>query len=210
MVWFSSRVRVWSTSLDWLPPMRIFAGVCLAALVLAACDRTSAKTDTSADATGEVPIEKTTGPVPPGVEAAPSVKGGLWEITSRTPGMEGKVRTCFDPALQGESAVVAQGMNRRNCSRSDWKKIDGGYSFEVACERRGRMFVSSGTLTGDLTTTYAIQADAVMSADGVTQGAKQNIEAHNIGACPVDLRPGEAMVLVDGQWRRPPAAPIAG
>lgn len=191
--------------------MRILAGVCLAALVLAACDRTPAKTDAApTGAVAAVPKDKTTGPVPAGVEAAPSVKGGLWEITSRTPGMEGKVRTCFDPALQGESAVVAQGMNRRNCSRSDWKKTADGFSFEVACERGGRMFVSSGTLNGDLTTTYTIQADAVMSIDGVTRGAKQDIEAHNIGECPADLRPGEAMVLVNGQWRRPPSGPAAG
>ncbi|MNL40221.1 hypothetical protein D3C87_1625560 [compost metagenome] len=31
LVWFSSRVRVWSTSLDWLPPIRSFDGSALAA-----------------------------------------------------------------------------------------------------------------------------------------------------------------------------------
>lgn len=186
--------------------MRILAGVCLAALALAACDKTNEKAGappegkaTAIDAPRAEPL--------PGVEAAPTVKAGLWEITSKTPGLEGKVRTCFDPGVQGESAVVAQGMDRRNCTRSDWKKSPDGYSFDVACERGGRMFVSSGTLSGDLTTSYTIKADAVMSAGDQTRGAKQDIAARNLGECPAGMSPGEALVFQDGKWRK---AAVAG
>jgi hypothetical protein len=185
--------------------MRILAGACLAVLALAACDRSTDKGNAPpADGTAPAGVARET-PLP-GVEAAPTVKGGLWEITSRTPGLEGKVRTCFDPGLQGESAIVAQGMDRRNCTRSDWKKTADGYSFEVACERGDRMFVSSGVLSGDLTSRYAIKADAVMTAAGQTLGAKQDITALHVGECPAGMRPGEALVFQDGQWRRPPTA----
>lgn len=186
--------------------MRILAGVCLASLALVACDRTVEK-PVEPEQGSRPQAEAPKGPPPPGVKAAPAVKGGLWEITSRTPGLEGKVRSCFDPGIQGESAVVAQGMDRRNCSRSDWTKTPDGYAFDVACERNGRMFVSSGTLSGDLTTRYTIKADAVMSVGEMQHGAKQDIEAKNIGECPAGMRAGEAMVLRDGKWSRAAAAP---
>ncbi len=185
--------------------MRILVSVCLAAITLAACDRSA---DTSAT-TGEKAVtaaEATpTGPVPPGIEAAPTVAGGLWELTSRTPGMEGKVRTCFDPEVQGQSAVVAQGMDRRNCSRSVWSKTADGHAFDIACERGGRLFVSSGTLTGDLTQTYVMKADSVMSLDGVTRGAQQDVSARNLGECPAGMKAGDVLVQVDGAWQSPRA-----
>ncbi len=192
--------------------MRILAGACLAALTLAACDRTGAAPDAatdkataSAEAPAALPAE-----APPGIDAAPKVSGGLWELTSRTPGMEGKVRTCFDPEIQGQSAVVAQGMDRRNCSRSDWRKTAEGHAFDIACERGGRLFVSSGTLTGDLTTAYVMKADSVISVDGDTRGAKQDVSARNVGECPAGMKPGEVLMLVDGLWKRPGAAAPAG
>jgi hypothetical protein len=185
--------------------MRILAGVCLVALSLAACDRAAQKPAAAADqAAAASPAP--TGPVPPGVDAAPTVQGGLWELTSRTPGMEGKVRTCFDPDIQGQSAIVAQGMDRRNCSRSDWRKTPEGHAFDIACERGGRMFVSSGTLTGDLSQSYVMKADSVMSLDGVTRGAKQDVSGRHLGDCPADVKPGDVLVLVDGRWQRPGVA----
>lgn len=192
--------------------MRILAGVCLAAFTLAACDRSAdtpaapASAQTDATSAASAPAK----PIPPGVDAAPTVKGGLWELTSRTPGMEGKVRTCFDPQIQGESAIVAQGMDRRNCSRSDWRKTADGHAFDIACERGGRMFVSSGTLTGDLSESYIMKADSVISLDGVTRGAKQDVSARNLGKCPADVKPGEVLILVDGRWKQPGAAVPAG
>ncbi|MDP2260333.1 MAG: hypothetical protein Q8J89_11525 [Caulobacter sp.] len=180
--------------------MRIFAGVCLAAFTLAACDR-PAEAPKAPD--GKPASAQDAAPVPAGVDAAPAVKGGLWELTSRTPGMEGKVRTCFDPAIQGQSAVVAQGMDRRNCSRSDWRKTADGHAFDIACERGGRLFVSSGTLTGDLTQTYVMKADSVMSLDGVTRGAKQDVSGRYMGDCPADMKAGDVLVQVEGRWQRP-------
>jgi hypothetical protein len=188
--------------------MRILAGVCLAAFTLAACDRSAdapvapAGTQAAATSAPAAPDK----PIPPGVEAAPTVKGGLWELTSRTPGMEGKVRTCFDPQIQGQSAIVAQGMDRRNCSRSDWRKTADGHAFDIACERGGRLFVSSGALTGDLSESYVMKADSVISIDGVTRGAKQDVSARNIGECPAGVKPGEVLILVDGRWQKPGAA----
>jgi len=184
--------------------MRILAGVCLAAFTLTACDRSAEKPATP----GEQPAAASAapaGPIPPGVDPAPTVKGGLWELTSRTPGMEGKVRTCFDPKVQAQSALVAQGMDRRHCSRSDWRKTDEGHAFDIACERGGRMFVSSGTLTGDLAESYVMKADSVMSADGVTRGAKQDVSARNLGECPADMKAGDVLVQVDGRWQSPRA-----
>lgn len=192
--------------------MRIFAGVCLVALTLAACDRPGAASDTAAEKTAVSAAAAPALPAeaPPGIDAAPTVSGGLWELTSRTPGMEGKVRTCFDPEIQGQSAVVAQGMDRRNCSRSDWRKTAEGHAFDIACERGGRLFVSSGTLTGDLAQSYVMKADSVISIDGVTRGAKQDVSGRNVGECPAGMKPGEVLVLVDGRWKRPGAVAAAG
>lgn len=183
--------------------MRILAGVCLAALALSACNK-PADDAAVADAKGGETVVQA--PIPAGVEAAPKLKAGLWEITSKTAGLEGQVRSCVDPEVQGDSAIVAQGMDRRNCSHSKWKKTAEGYAFDVACEQNGRLFASTGVITGDFTTQYSLTADAVMSMGGETRGAKQQIEAKNVGACPANLKPGEAMVKINGRWQRPATA----
>lgn len=186
--------------------MRILVGVCLAALALSACNKPADKTAADGQSAGKTEDLLAKAPIPPGVEAAPQVKAGLWEITSKTAGMEGQVRSCVDPQVQGDSAIVAAGMDRRNCSHSKWKKTAEGYSFDVACEKEGRLFASTGVITGDFTTNYSITADTVISIGDKTQGAKTQAEARNIGACPADLKPGEALVKVNGRWQRPGTA----
>jgi len=183
--------------------MRIIAGVCFAALALAACNKPADKTPVAA---GKTEGATAPAPVPAGVEAAPKLKAGLWELTSTTPGFTGQVRTCIDPAVQGDSAFVTQGMDRRNCSHSKWSKTADGYAFDVACEKDGRLFASTGVVSGDFTTHYSLTADAVMSFGSETRGAKQQIEAKNVGACPADLKPGEALVKQNNRWMRPATA----
>ena len=52
---------------------------------------------------------------------------------------------------------------------------------------------------------YVMKADAVMSVDGDTHGAKQDVSARNLGPCPSDVMPGAVLVLIDGRWQAPPA-----
>jgi hypothetical protein len=174
--------------------MRIVAGVCLAALALAACNKPAEKTDAAgSDATAPAAAK----PVPPGVEAAPHLKAGLWEITVED--MPARARSCIDDKTQAESAALGQGLDRRNCSKSDWNRIPGGIAFSFDCDNDGTRVTSKGTVTGDFNSAYRMEADASMTKDGVTQTAKQVIDARYIGVCPAGMKPGDKQITVNGR-----------
>jgi hypothetical protein len=187
--------------------MRIVAGVCLAALALAACNRTPAKTEVADTETAAATTPK---PVPPGIDAAPHLRAGLWEITSKVAGMEGKVRSCVDDTTQSEGAVLGQGLDRRNCTKSDWSRIPGGVAFAFDCDNDGTRVTSKGTVTGDFNTAYRMEADAGMTRGGVTRTAKQVVDARYAGACPSGMKPGDKQVTVNGRVINIPAGTAPG
>lgn len=184
--------------------MRIVAGVCFAALALAACNKPADKTGDASVAAVEKP------PVPPGIDAAPHLKAGLWEITPQMAGANGKVRTCVDDRTQSDSAVLGQGLDRRNCAKSDWSRIPTGVAFSFDCDNDGTRVTSKGTVTGDFSSAYRMEADATVTKDGVTHSAKQVIDARYVGACPADMKPGDTQVTINGRTLTMPGARAPG
>lgn len=177
--------------------MRMLAGACLAVLALAACGKPADKTGTTAAAVAEKP------PVPPGVEAAPHLKAGLWEMTVE--GAPMTATSCIDDATQSDTAALGQGLDRRNCAKSKWSRIPGGLAFEFDCTTEGRHLTSKGTVTGDFNSAYRMEADVTGSADGQTIARKQVISARYMGACPSGMNPGDKQVTMNGRTMTIPA-----
>ncbi len=179
--------------------MRIVAGVCLAALALAACGKPAGTAANKIAAAGDdavvvpVPVK----PVPPGIDAAPHLKAGLWEITVE--GTPAKARSCIDDKTQADSAALGQGLDRRNCSKSDWSRIPGGVAFSFDCDNDGTRMTSKGTVIGDFNSAYRMEAEAGITRNGVTQTAKQAIDARYVGACPAGMKPGDKQVTIEGR-----------
>lgn len=178
--------------------MRIIAGVCFAALALAACSKAADKTAATA-VSG--PVEKA--PVPAGIDAAPHVRAGLWEISSAD--MPGKLASCIDDNTQADSAALGQGLDRRNCAKSDWNRIPDGIAFSFDCNNDGVRVTSKGTVTGDFSSAYTMKADASMTKDGITRSAKQSIDARYVGACPANMKPGDRQITINGRTMKLPA-----
>lgn len=183
--------------------MRILAGACLAVLALAACNKPAEQAQTPA---GDKPAEAA---IPPGIDAAPRLKAGLWEMTATIAGKPETLRACVDPAVQGDSAIPGQGLSRANCSKSDWTKMEGGVAFDTACTNGGATLTSVGVITGDFDTAYHYEADATMTKGGQTQSGRQIFDAVYKGACPAGLKPGERQRMVGGKYVTIPAQ-VAG
>lgn len=182
--------------------MRIVAGVCFAALALAACNKPADKAGTGPVAAVEKPQ------VPPGIDAAPHLRAGLWEISSE--GMPGKVRSCIDDQTQSDSAILGQGLDRRNCAKSDWSRLPNGIAFDFDCDNDGTRVTSKGTVTGDFSTSYTMSADASITKDGVAHTARQSITATYLGACPAGMKAGDKQVTINGRTLTMPGGQAPG
>jgi hypothetical protein len=182
--------------------MRILAGACLAALALAACSKPADQVETPAAGT---PGKAAEAPIPPGIDAAPRLKAGLWEMTATIGGKPETLRICVDPAIQGDSAIPGQGLSRANCSKSDWTKMEGGVAFDTACANGGATLTSVGVITGDFETAYHYEADATMTQGGKSTTGRQVFDAAYKGECPAGLKPGERQRLVGGKFVTLPA-----
>lgn len=185
--------------------MRIAAGVCLAVIAVAACSKPAEKSEV-ASAEGAAPAAKAARPVLPGIDAAPHLRAGLWEITVE--GMPARARTCIDDKTQSDSAVLGQGVDRSNCSKSTWRRIPGGIAFEFACDNDGMKMASKGTVTGDFNSAYRMEADLTGSRDGETFTQKQVIDARYVGACPAGMKPGDSQITVNGRTITAPMRPV--
>lgn len=168
--------------------MRLIVGACFAALALSACQKAAETADVG---------KAERAPVPPGIDAAPHLKAGLWEIVPE--GIPMRVESCLDEAVQAEGAFLGQSLDRRNCTKSDWKQIPGGMAFEIDCKSEGRHYTSKGMVTGDFDKAYRMEADVSGSENGQTITARQVINARYAGACPNNMKPGDKRVSMNGQ-----------
>jgi hypothetical protein len=170
--------------------MRTVAGVCFAVLALAACGKPADKPAPAAAAAAK-------SPVPPGIEAAPHLKAGLWEITVGDTPM--KASSCIDDATQNDGAALGQSLDRRDCTKSTWTRIPGGVAFELDCVTEGMHMTSKGTVTGDFNSAYRMESDVTGSRDGQSFTHKQVIDAKYMGACPKGMNPGDKQITVNGR-----------
>ena len=173
--------------------MRIIARVCFAALALAACNKPAEK----AGAAAERP------PVPAGIDEAPHLKAGLWEINVE--GMPAKASSCIDDKTQADSAALGQGLDRRNCTKSDWNRIPGGIAFEFDCTNDGMHVTSKGTVTGDFNSAYRMEADVSGTKAGQSFKRRQVIDAKYMGACPSGMNAGDRQITINGTTMMIPA-----
>jgi len=170
--------------------MRIAAGVCFALVALAACSKPADK--------AEVPAA--VAPTPVGLEGPPPLKPGLWEITSKD--IPGQISTCTDEHTQGQ--IVGQDVEHQTCAKKSWRRIPTGVAFDFDCDTDGTRVTTKGTVTGDFSTTYTMQADASVTRDGVSHTIKQSVTATYRGACPAGMKPGDKQMTINGRTMRLP------
>ncbi len=179
--------------------MRLIVGACFAALALSACQKAAETADVG---------KAERAPVPPGIDAAPLLKAGLWELTAE--GVPMRAESCVDAASQSETAALGQSLDRRSCTKSIWTPIPGGMAFEFDCKTDGRHYTSKGMVTGDFEKAYRMEADVSGSENGQTMTARQVVNARYAGACPNNMKPGDKRVSMNGQTVPIPAGRPAG
>lgn len=167
--------------------MRIVAGLCFAMLALTACSKSAGK--------AEAPAAPGVAPAPTVLNGPPPIKPGLWEITSKD--MPAKIRTCTDEHTQSD--VATQGGTPKTCAKRTWGRIPNGVAFEFDCENDGSRVTSKGTVTGDFSTRYTMQADASLTKNGVVKTIKQSVTATYLGACPAGMKPGDKQITINGR-----------
>jgi hypothetical protein len=125
----------------------------------------------------------------------PRRKAGLWQMAVSTtggPGMSLSLQTCIDAAHASDFNVKPPASARTNCSSSKSHPIAGGWAFESTCTTNGRTMKTTGTVTGDLSSGYHMEASTQTEPpmQGMAAVAKTNIDAKWLGACPPGMKPG--------------------
>ncbi len=131
----------------------------------------------------------------------PQRKAGLWEVTTEMAGAAGrtmKSRHCVDAKTdeQAQRQAVDAGQDSR-CQQRAVKQGAGIFEAEYTCEnKRGK---SEGKMkwTGDFNSRYTMTNQ--VRFDPPLHGrseASMTLQGQWLGACPVDMKPGE--VRMDG------------
>lgn len=183
--------------------MRSIALAGLALLTLAACHRhDDAATPTASAAPPTATASNTPATPPP--PTRPERRAGLWEIHQSADGLEGVQTTqlCLDKASEQRLSAFSAQANVAHCSSKDVTRMDGGaWSFHSVCDlRSGGQATSSGTITGDLTSSYVVQATTTTTGAGAPQENGEhhiNITARWVGECKPGQKGGD-MILPNG------------
>lgn len=77
------------------------------------------------------------------------------------------------------------------CSKKDFQRMPGGWTFETVCAADGVTSVQKGTITGDFRTGYVIDQTVTQTPGSSVKG---RIVAQRVGDCPSDVKPGDKVV----------------
>ena len=128
----------------------------------------------------------------------PKRKAGLWEIQVASDKMPATtMKQCVDEQTDIDIQEMS-GQMKEMCSRNELKRTMSGYTMESDCKVGSSRVVSSGTLTGDFTTSYTMDMKSKYEPPmmGMTGGTTK-MTARHLGACEPGQRPGD-MVLPGG------------
>ncbi len=157
--------------------------------VLAACSKPPARQEAAPAAKAPA------GPAFP--FGRPHPKLGLWRMSFSTdsgPGISIAGDMCIDAKTESSAFEASPRSRGRNCSEPTFSpNPGGGVTFDGACKINGRTITSHGVASGDFSSAYVVDVTTHMDPPlpGGVGGGHSRIEAHWVGPCLPDQRPGQ-------------------
>lgn len=134
--------------------------------------------------------------------ALPQVAGGLWRQRVSGPAGVSVTRYCLDAAAAGALASF-NGQLSGHCSQNQMAlQSDGAWHFRTACDTSFGAVTTQGTLRGDFSRHYVVQA-AQQSVRGMVH---VTADVQRLGDCPSGMKPGD-VILPGGTRSRLSALP---
>ena len=133
----------------------------------------------------------------PAAAAATMPKAGLWEMAVSAPGMPKPVATkvCLGEPAPGSNPFAPPPQAGQTCAKNTHAKTASGYTFDMECTMGGMTFASHGEVTGDFSSSYKTDMTTKMSGANIPPAMKEThttVDAKYLGACPSDMKPGQA------------------
>lgn len=128
----------------------------------------------------------------------PKRKAGLWEIQVTSEKMPATtMKQCVDEQTDIDIQEMS-GDLKGMCSRNELKRTMSGYTMESDCKVGNSRVVSTGTLTGDFTSSYTMDMKSKYEPPMMGMaGGTTKMSARHLGACEPGQRPGD-MILPGG------------
>jgi hypothetical protein len=130
---------------------------------------------------------------------APQRKPGLWSQTVTTAGMTQTAKICTDATTEAKLSLWGGQATKDMCSQQEMKRaLNGDITFSSVCSMGSAgTITSTGTMTGDFSSKYVVNAKSVTTGAGAPQmnGEREmTMEAVWLGHCPADFKPGDMEV----------------
>jgi len=169
--------------------MRLALLVTASVLALTACNRGG---DQAASG-GDKPAR--TNAVTTAAAAMTQRREGLWEMTiasSAGPGMEMTGQMCLDKERAAKFDVQPTDQNQ-DCTASKLRPTAEGWAFSSSCKMGEGRVISEGTVKGDLSRTYTVEAKSRMepAIPNMPEAMDTKITARWLGACQPGQTPGQ-------------------
>jgi len=175
----------------------MFAGMAGAVLLLGACSGGKPEGG-AADGNAAASTEAAPGSASAEGSAPASPKEGLWEmkVTAAGAPQPQVMKVCVGAPAPGSNGFTPPPSAGQSCSKNSVTKTADGYAIDSECTASGMTVTSKGTVTGDFSTSYAVDMSSKMSGPNIPAAAQQEmktkIEAQYLGACPADMKPGQS------------------
>ncbi len=127
---------------------------------------------------------------------APKRRDGYWELTAIGPGGTaiGKKFLCVGSGSEEKFSLFDQLALLGSCSKKEFRRTAGGWSFETQCAMMDVTTTQKGTISGDFQNSFRVDQKVSQSSGFDTTGA---MIGRRVGDCPAQYKPGD-MVTEDG------------
>lgn len=172
----------------------ICSGLIAGLTVLGGC---SGKTDQATGNTTTSAMSTTTTTTSTAV-ARRMPKPGLWEMTVSAMGMPEamKLRTCIAAPAPGANPFTPPAQPGQKCAKNSVEPTATGYAIDMECSANGMTTAIQGSVSGDFSTSFRTDLMTKMTGADMPPearaGVKSSVDARYVGACPADMKPGEA------------------
>lgn len=129
----------------------------------------------------------------------PHFKAGLWQVSLVMMGKPGSEKICLDDATEKLMYRVAMSASQKNCTKTDIHSTGSQMTSDSVCK--------IGTSTRTSHTVMTFSGDSAYHTDITTHvdppvsnhaDTKSTMDGKWLGACPADMKPGDAVVTVEG------------
>jgi len=123
----------------------------------------------------------------------PHYKPGLWEITMVMASKPADEKICLDASTEKAMNDMGRSASKRLCTKAEIHSSGSTYTSVATC--KDDMVRSVMTFTGD--SRYHLEITSHPNS-GNQPNRKSSMDGKWLGACPADMKPGDALVSVEG------------